>query len=322
VVKGDGLRLIFMGTPEFALPSLRKLVASDWEISLVVTQPDKPRGRGRKPTSPPVRLEAEKLGIRVIQPASLKDEDFVLFLKEQRADLIVVVAYGRILPPQVFRLPPFGTVNLHPSLLPKYRGAAPINWAIINGEKETGVTTILMDKGVDSGDILLSRRIEIGDEETAMELEPRLAEKGAELLLSTIEGLFNGTISFKPQDHSQATFAPMLKKGDGLIDWELPAKAIADRIRGFLPWPSAYSFFRGRLVKFLKGMVLPICESVPEKAPGEILIADGKRLIVVAGKGEGVEILRLKPEGKKEMDGSSFINGYRPRSGERFLPPA
>lgn len=313
------MRLIFMGTPEFSLPSLRRLISAGYEIPLVITRPDKPKGRGKKLTPPPVKVEGKKIGLKVIQPNRLKDESFLSLLKKEAPELIVVVAYGKILPPEVFRFPPLGTVNLHPSLLPKYRGAAPINWAIINGERETGVTTILMDEGMDSGDILLSRKVTIGDEETAPELERRLAEEGAKLLISTIEGIRNGTITPTPQDHSQATFAPMLTKEEGVIDWRLPARNIVNRIRGLLPWPTAYSFFRGRLMKFLKGRVFPLSVPLSKRKPGEILIID-RRLIVAAGGGEGVEVLKLKPEGRKEMDSSSFINGYRPRPGESFTP--
>src|SRR5690242_12334086 len=240
------MHLIFCGTPQFAVPTLRRLLEANFTIDLVVTNPDEPRGRSYERTPPPVKTAAEKAGLRVFQPAKLKDLGAREFLSKFHPDAIVVVAYGHIIPPWMIELPRLGCINLHASLLPKYRGAAPISWALTRGERVTGVTTMRIDAGLDTGDILLQREVEIRDEDTTETLSERLSVIGAELMVETLERLERGDIEPRGQDHAQATLAPMLKKEDGRIDWSWTADEIARRVRGLRPWPVAYTAFRGK----------------------------------------------------------------------------
>jgi methionyl-tRNA formyltransferase len=235
------MRIVFMGTPDFAVPSLEALLKSDQVVG-VVTQPDRPKGRGQVLTPSPVKLIAQRESISILQPTKMKDPDFLAALAAWKPELIAVAAFGRILPPAILSLPAKGCINVHGSLLPKYRGAGPIQWAIINGETETGITTMLMDEGMDTGAMLLQEKISISPDDTAGSLSPRLAELGGRLLVETIAKLKAGTLVSHSQDHNQATLAPLLKKEDGAIDWTLPARAIANRIRGLTPWPGAYTF--------------------------------------------------------------------------------
>ncbi len=303
-----------MGTPAFAVPVLKALIDSQDEVVAVVTQPDKPAGRGKRLTPPPVKVVAERAGIPVWQPVKLKDEDFLRKLKALEPDAIVVAAYGKILPRVILELPRHGCINVHASLLPKFRGAAPINWAIIAGEKETGITIMQMDEGMDTGDIILQEAIPIGPEETAGELHDRLAELGAKLIVKALEGLKQGHLKPRKQPEEGVSYAPMLKKEDGFLDFTLPAEELARLIRGLDPWPSAYAYFRGKLVKFFKPSVE---EQTVQAVPGEIVAAGADGLRIATGKGL-LKIKEVQVEGKKRVSVADFVHGWRPQPGERF----
>lgn len=301
-----------MGTPDFAVPSLKKLVESGYDVKLVVTQPDKPAGRGKKVTPPPVKVVAEELGIPVYQPEKVKENDELKKrLLEVEPDLIVVAAYGKILPEWLLNLPKYGTINVHASLLPKYRGASPIQWALLNGEEETGVTIMKVIPKLDAGDIISQKRVKIEKEDNAKTLHDKLAEVGAELLVKTLPLYVSGKLKPVPQNEEEATYCPQIKKEMGKIDWRESAEKIFNKIRAFTPWPSAYTTFKGKRVKILKGE--PV-EGSGE--PGEVIEA-GKNLIVAAGKG-ALKIERLRPEGRKEISGEEFVRGYRVKKGDRF----
>ena len=263
------MRIIFMGTPEFAVPSLKALIESEDKVIAVVTQPDKPKGRGLEVVPPPTKVLAEKHGISVLQPQKIKTEEFFNELQKFNPDLICVVAYGKLLPKNILDMPPHGCINVHASLLPKYRGAAPINWAIIRGEKVTGITTMKMDVGMDTGDMLLKREVQIDDEDNGETLSEKLSHVGAELLIDTIRLLKKGELQPIPQDHSQATYTPMLEKEHGKIDWEKPAEEIRNLIRGTLPWPGAYTTLDGKLLKIYRAGV-----SDGVGGPGEVIKSD------------------------------------------------
>jgi len=306
------MKLVFCGTPQFAVPSLERLAAAGFAIQLVVTQPDRPQGRGMELTAPPVRQSAQKLNLPVIQPEKIKkNEEFQAQLSALQPEAIIVVGYGRIIPPWMLTLPPLGNINVHASLLPKYRGAAPIQWAIAEGETVTGVTTMLLNEGLDTGDILLQREMPILPEDTSVTLWPRLAAMGADLLVETLRGLEQKRIAPTPQDHAQATLAPILKKEDGQVDFQRTAAEIDNRLRGFQPWPGAYTQFRGKGLKFVSA--LPV--TLPNLNPGELRIS-GEKLFSGCGGGTALELLQLQPEGKKVMTAREFINGYRPAAGE------
>ncbi len=309
--------IVFCGTPQFAVPTLAALLeAHEFNVRLVVCQPDRPAGRGLELQVPAVKQLALARGLPVIQPERIRDnQEFRAQLEAIGPQAIVVVAYGRIIPPWMIALPPLGNINLHASLLPKYRGAAPIQWAIANGERVTGATTMRLDTGLDTGDILLQRELAIDPAETAETLAPRLAAMGAPLVLETLQGLQAGAIAPRPQDHSQATLAPLLKKEDGLVDFRRMAVEISNRLRGFTPWPGAYASFRGRTLHLWKLQPLPAGSG--RLAPGE-LNAASDRLYVGCGQDTALEILELQPEGKKRMSARDFIHGYRPKPGERI----
>lgn len=306
--------IVFCGTPQFAVPVLRTLLDTpEFNVRLVVCQPDRPKGRGLQLTAPPVKQLAMERGIPVAQPASIKNNtEFRNTLETLRPEAIVVVAYGRIIPQWMLELPPLGNINLHASLLPKYRGAAPIQWAIAMGETVTGNTTIRLDKGLDTGDILLSRELAIDPEDTAETLAPKLAEAGAPLLIETLRGLKSGTITPLPQDHSQATLAPILTKQDACIDLHRTAIEISDRLRGFTPWPGAHTTFRGKALNLWK--VRP-AGTPNELTPGE-LRSQGEHLYLGCGQNTTLELLELQPQGKRHMSARDFMNGYRPKPGE------
>lgn len=309
------MKLVFCGTPHFAVPSLERLVAAGFNVQLVVCQPDRPQGRGMELAAPPVKQAAQKFGLPVVQPEKIrKNEEFQKQLTDLHPDAIVVVAYGRIIPAWMLHLPPMGNINVHASLLPKYRGAAPIQWAIANGETMTGVTTMLLDEGLDTGDILLKRQMPIAPDDTAATLAPRLAELGADLLVETLMELQRGILEPVPQDDSLATLAPLLKKEDGLVDFSSRARDIHNRLRGFQPWPGAYLHFRGKNLKIIAARV---CDSEPQLSPGELRVSDDK-LLAGCGSGTVLELLQVQPEGKKAMSASEFISGYRPAAGERL----
>lgn len=309
----SSLNLAFCGTPRFAVPSLDKLVEAGLHVRLVVTQPDRPKGRGLELVQSPVKQRAVQLGLPIVQPESIKkNESFRAQLIGLKPDVIVVVGYGRIIPQWMLDLPPLGNINLHASLLPKYRGAAPIQWAIAQGETLTGVTTMRIDAGLDTGNILLQEEIPIASEDTSETLAPKLAKIGADLLVATLCGLQAGTIHPRQQDEAQATLAPILKKEDGLIDFSRPASVTLNRMRGFQPWPGAYTKFRGKNLQVWKAAALD-----QVLTPSEIKII-GARLVVGCGHNTAIELLELQLEGKKRTPAAEFIRGYRPVPGEKL----
>jgi methionyl-tRNA formyltransferase len=308
------MRVAFMGTPEFAVPSLEALLKSDDEVVGIVTQPDRPKGRGQILTPSPVKQIAVREGLPVLQPIKMKDPDFLAALTGWKPDVIAVAAFGRILPPAVLTLPIKGCINVHGSLLPKYRGAAPIQWAIINGETETGITTMLMDEGMDTGPILLQEKIPIAPDDTAGSLSPRLAELGGRLLVETIARLKAGTLVPRPQDNTLATMAPLLKKEDGLIDWTLPAVAIVNRIRGLTPWPGAYTFLGPDRWVLCRAVALNQPGSGP---PGQIM-AVTKDAIHVATGSEILAITELQPANSRRMTVMQYLAGHAIHVGARF----
>jgi methionyl-tRNA formyltransferase len=303
------VRLVFLGTPAFAVPTLERTVQAGHDVVAVLTQPDRPRGRGQQPAPPPVKEAALRLGLPVYQPERVRRPEAVEQLRSFGADAMVVVGYGQIIPQVVIDLAPLGIINVHASLLPKYRGAGPIQWAIVNGETRTGVTTMRINAGLDTGDMLLKTETEIGPEETAVELGSRLAVMGADLLVETLAGLAAGTIVPEPQDDSQATLAPLLKKEDGRIDWSAPATAIHNRVRGLQPWPGGFTTFRGQTLSVLRTRVA----GVGQGAPGRIVSL--RPLLVTSGDGT-LEIAEVQMEGRKRMAAADFVNGQRVRLDE------
>ncbi len=315
------MRLVFCGTPAFAVPVLEAVLAAGHEIALVVTQPDRAAGRGMEIQAPAVKRLAVKRGLPVVQPERIKkNEEFRRQLEEVRPDAIVVVAYGRIIPEWMLSLPRFGNINLHGSLLPKYRGAAPVQWAVANGETVTGVTTMKLDAGLDTGDMLLARAVPIGEEMGAAEVFDVLAEVGAKLMVETLAGLEAGMVFPVAQDHSRATTAPILTREDGLVDFAQGAKWIYDRWRGFYPWPGAHTVFRGKKL-ILHGLRPARFESVPEGAEstreGE-LVAEGEGLMVVCGGLTVLTVDELQVEGKRRMTAGEFVRGYQVKTGQRL----
>ena len=308
------MNLIFLGTPDFAVPTLEALVSAGHWVVAVYTQPDRPKGRGAPVTASPVKQTALRLGLPVHQPERIRRPEIVEQLRTFNSEAMVIVGYGQIIPQSIIDIPPRGIVNVHASLLPKYRGAAPIQWAIANGETRTGITTMRIDAGLDTGDMLLKWETEIGPEETALELGPRLARAGADLLVETLKGLTDGTITPQPQDNSQATLAPILKKEEGRIDWSWPAAKIFNRTRGFLPWPGAYSFFRGQMFHIWRSRV---SSEAAAGRPGQ-LVAGKKRLFIVCGENTTLEPLEVQIEGRKRMPAESFLNGQRLNENENL----
>jgi methionyl-tRNA formyltransferase len=310
--------IVFCGTPEFAVPSLQRLLESGFRVKLVVTQPDRPRGRGMELAVGPVKSFALAHGLEVAQPATIKNNsDFQQQLAALHPEAIVVVGYGRIIPQWMRELPRLGNINLHASLLPKYRGAAPIQWAIAQGETITGNTTMRIDAGLDTGDILMQEQIPIDPADTAVTLAPRLARHGANLLVTTLQKLQQGTILSKPQDNSSATLAPILRREDGRLDFSRSAMEILNRLRGFQPWPGAFTLFRGKKLEITAARVVGPEKSKGGPAPRELRFADGM-LLVGAGKESALEILEVQPEGKKRLSARDFANGSRIQPGEKF----
>jgi methionyl-tRNA formyltransferase len=300
------MRLVFLGSGEFAVPSLRALVEAGHDVVGVVTQPDRESGRGRSLTPPPVKPVAVGLGLRVIQPAKVREAEADLRAASPQAQ--VVVAYGQILPRRVIDVAPLGTVNVHASLLPRYRGAAPIQWAIARGEAETGVTTMLIDEGLDTGPVLLARRLAVGAEETAASLAPKLAEIGAALLLESLAGLATGAIRPVPQDHSQATLAPLIRKQDGRVAWASPALEIERRIRAFDPWPGVTATWGERGVRLLRASVMG---GRHDAAPGTVIGLDRSGIRVACGAGSVLFLALVQPESKRPMTAAAFAAGAR-----------
>lgn len=305
-----------MGTPEFAVPSLKALVEAGFNIVSVATQPERPRGRGLKVKPSPVKQAALEHGLDVIEPEKLRDRKFIGSLEALAPDVIVVVAYGKILPREMLEVPGLGCVNLHASILPRYRGAAPINWAIIKGEKKTGVTTMLMDEGMDTGPVLLTEEVTIGGAETAGELFEKLAEVGAALLVKTIGLLEDKKIKPVAQDEASATYAPMLKKSDGRIDWEKGAGEIGNLVRGLYPWPGVHTCWKGKLLKIHGGRALTGTEAATPPAPpdaqrpGTVVETSAEGIRVKCGSGI-FEITELQMEGKRRMSAGDFLKGYK-----------
>ena len=312
-----------MGTSEFAIPSLKELIAHHFDVIGVVTQPDRPSGRGKKLSPSPVKQIAIENDIQVFQPEKVRKPEFVETLKQLTPDVIIVAAFGQLLPQSVLDIPPCGVINLHPSLLPKYRGAAPIQWALINGEKETGVTLMLLDVGEDTGDIICMERIPIRVEDTAETLHEQLADIGARLLMEVLAKLpQRRPPTATPQNHNDATYAPRLTKTVGHINWNESATAIHNLIRGTAGWPGAYTFFRkGMLLKIIKSSphedVEKIKQNIPLQKPSTIKITSERQLFVATGKGE-LQLLRVQPETKKVMEVYDFVNGYQLKTGESF----
>jgi methionyl-tRNA formyltransferase len=302
-----------MGTPAFAVPSLRALVRAGHQIELVVTQPDRPKGRSQQPQPPPVKLAALELGLPVYQPERLTAPEALDPLRAARPEAMVVVAFGHILRPEALAIPPLGCVNAHASLLPKYRGAAPIPWAIAAGETVTGVTTMLLDAGMDTGPTLLRREVPIDPEETGGSLYDRLAPVAAELLGETLAGLAAGTVTPKPQDETQATVAPMLKKEDGRVDWMRTAAEIDRRVRGLHPWPGSFTCLKGETLKVIRARP----ETGRRGAPGEVLACDRDGILVAAGNG-AVRLIEIQPPGKKAMNACAWLAGHCLDPGCRF----
>ena len=311
------MRLAFLGTPAFAVPTLEAIVSAGHDVAAVITQPDRPRGRGRESAAPPVKEAALRHGLPVYQPERVRRPEAVEYLRALRTEAMVVVGYGQIIPQSVIDLAPLGIVNVHASLLPAYRGAGPIQWAIVNGETVTGVTTMRIDAGLDTGDMLLKAETPIGPEETAPELGARLASMGAILLVETLQKLAAGEIVPQPQDGARATYAPMLKKEDGRIDWSLPAAAIHNRVRGLQPWPGAYTTFHGQSLHLWKSRVAAI-EAV-RAAPGSFISV--KPPAVACGAGV-LELIDVQLEGRKRIPAADFINGQRILPAESLGGPA
>ena len=338
------MRLVFCGTPQFAVPTLKHLLAQpDFQIDAVISQPDRPRGRGHQVSYSAVKETALAANLQVLQPEKIRTPETELFLREAAPDLIVIIAYGQIIPARLLSIPRLGWINLHASLLPKYRGAAPIQWAIANGETTTGVTSMRIDAGMDTGEILLQRETPITPAETTPQLAERLSELGAPLMAETLRGLRDASLQPKPQNHGEATLAPLLRKEDGQINWQQPARVIYNRVRAFTPWPGAYTTFRGTTCHLTSsagysapsrglGSMNPACAAVETppstqrptttapptpSAPGTIHY-DGKTLCVSCGEESLLRIARVKLEGRKEVSATDFANGAHVHSGEHF----
>ncbi len=314
--ESESMRVVFMGTPEFAVPSLQALLEAGHDVCAVVTQPDRPAGRGQSLRYSPVKQAALDNALPVLQPKRVSADEFMAKLRELKPEVVVVVAFGQKIPREILELPQFGCINVHGSLLPRYRGASPIHWAIIDGNHETGVTTMLLNEGWDTGDMLLQETVSISSEDTAGTLHDKLSTVGAELLVKTLAGLQAGSIRPRPQDDSQANYVRMLKKEDGLIDWSQSAQQLVNFVRGMQPWPVAYSYLGDRLVKV---WWLEPAQSLGEQQsqPGTVMIADGNQMVVSVGDG-AVRLVSVQPESGKKMPAGDFVNGYRVKPGDRF----
>jgi methionyl-tRNA formyltransferase len=309
------LRIVFCGTPAFAVPALRHLIAqSDFQIAGVVTQPDRPRGRDQEITSSPVKHLAVEAGIPIYQPEKVRSEAALDYFRQIAPDAVVIIAYGQIIPARLIEIPRLGWINVHASLLPKYRGAAPINWVIVNGETSTGLTTMLIDPGLDTGPMLLKYETAIAPNETVPELASRLAEAGAPLIVETLRKLDRGEIVPTPQDNSQATFAPPLKKENGKIDWSLDAQTIYNRIRGLQPWPGAFTSFRGKNCQVWGSRA---AQPTQATTPGTLTLSGGD-LLVACGAGTTLRLEFLQLEGRKQVTAREFANGAHLAPGEHF----
>jgi methionyl-tRNA formyltransferase len=311
------LRIVFCGTPEFAVPSLRRLAERpEFSVEAVITQPDRPRGRGKQIASSPVKEAALEIGLHVFQPESIKSESSQLFLKRLAPDAVVIIAYGQIVPARLLTIPRLGWINVHGSLLPSYRGAAPIHWAIANGESITGLTTMQIDAGMDTGPTLLRREVEIGPDETEPELAARMSAVGADLIAETLLRFDRGEISPAPQDNAGVSYAPILRKEEGRIDWKRTAQEIYNRMRGFTPWPGSYTTFRGQTCH-LWGRAESRDTAGAQLAPGEI-VSSAREIYVVCGEGSCLRLESVQIEGRKKISVQEFANGARLAPGDRF----
>jgi methionyl-tRNA formyltransferase len=307
------MRVVFLGTPDFAVPSLNALISSGHQVVGVFTQPDRPKGRGRQLAESPVKNTALNAGLTIYQPERIRQPETFELLKSLSPELMVVVGYGQIIPQTIIDLPKYGILNVHASLLPKYRGAAPIQWATAKGETQTGVTIMQIDAGLDTGDMLLKASVPIAQDETAPELSVRLAPLGAGLLIEVLQQIATQSVRREKQDEAEATYAPVLKKEDGLIDWSRPAREIYNRLRGFAPWPGAYTIFRGQQLLLLSARV----GGASHASPGTL--QTGKRtLFACCGENSTLEFLEVQLGGKKRMSAQAFINGYKPAEYERL----
>lgn len=312
------MRIVFMGTPEFSVPALKALVQAGHQVAGVVTQPDKPKGRGKAIQVTPVKAAAQELGIPVYQPAKVRDPEFIKILQQINPDVIVVEAFGQLIPPAILDLPPYGCINIHASLLPRYRGAAPIQWAVIDGEKESGVTTMKMDPGLDTGDMLEKAVVPLDPEETGGSLHDKLMEAGAKLILSTLEKAEKGTLVPVPQTDEGTCYARRLTKELGDICWQDPAVKIERLIRGLNPWPSAFTCWKGKILKIWRAQVISDEQGqYSQILPGQVAQADGHRLLVQTGDGL-LSLQELQLEGKKRMDVESFLRGCPIAAGDVF----
>lgn len=305
-----------MGTPDFAVPCLKRLIEDGHEVVLAVTQADKPKGRGHKMAPPPVKECALSLGIPVFQPASLKSEEAFENIRAYAPELIVVVAYGKILPPPLLELPVYGCINVHASLLPRYRGAAPIQWAVLNGETEAGVTTMQMDAGLDTGDMLLTGRCAVGDTMTGGELHDVLSQIGADVLSATLRALEAGTLTRTPQKDADSCYAPMLSKAVSALDWNKPAMVLHNQVRGLNPWPSAACTFAGKPLKVHASRI-----GTPSECPPGTIVKLNP-FTVACGEGTSLELLEVQAEGSKRMNAQDFLRGHPMAVGDSLLPPA
>lgn len=299
------MRVVFMGTPDFAVPTLQALVQAGHDVAAVVTQPDRPRGRGKKETAPPVKVAAQTFQIPVFQPQRVKDPEFIDVLKKITPEIIVVVAYGRILPPAILNLPVYGCINVHASLLPKYRGAAPLHWAVMNGERETGITIMRMDEGMDTGDVLLMEAVPVSEQDNVGTVHDKLAALGAGLLLKGLELAGRGELAGTPQE-GEPSYAPMLKAEDEIIDWGRPARHLFNQIRGMDPWPGARTVFFGRVLKIWQAVVVD--EGDQGHIPGQVL--DAGRQGIMVGTGQGRLLLKeIQLQGGRRMSAADFVRG-------------
>lgn len=307
------MNLVFLGTSAFAVSTLERIAQTGHRVLCVVTQPDRAKGRGHATASSPIKELAVQQGLSVYQPLRIRRPEAVTYLAALKAEVMVIVAYGQIIPQSIIDLPRHGIINVHASLLPKYRGAAPIQWAIMQGEHKTGVTTMRIDAGLDTGDILLSAETDIGPDETAPELSERLARMGADLLIRTLDGLAAGTLAPRKQEDALATYAPILKKEDGWIDWTMPAQTIHNRVRGLNPWPGAFTRFRDHTLHIWRSRVARLCHA---RQPGRLIHSHG--LFVMCGDGAMLELIEVQLQGRNRMPAEAFANGQRLREDEKL----
>lgn len=311
------MKVVFFGTPDFAVPTLEKLVGSRHEVVLVVSRPDRPVGRHQELTSPPVIEAARAHEIECIQPKNLKSDEIDAKLGESGADAVIVVAYGKLIPERLFGIPHHGFINLHPSLLPRHRGPSPIQWALVCGDRATGVTTMQIDEGMDTGPIFLQRRVQIEPDETAEILAPRLAEIGAELIVRTVDELEDGSLKARPQPSDGANTTPMLRRNFAKVDWSMPARQLVNRLRGFTPWPGLYTKFRGGRLK-IHGLDEIKPPPPGKEKPGTVISAEPDGVVVRCGKGTAARITEVQREGRRRMPVDAFLIGERVTIGEAF----